>query len=335
MPILKVYPSGDFTLGLTSQPPARSDKPQTALQITKHEIWKTYHWAALYEVEIDKKIANEALVKVDRKRQAQRGLKGLSPNGKRFVKSGCKLLQDRFGQQNLAFLTVTIPSVTSEELHQINLNWSEICRRFYQELQRELCRHGLPKNYVGVTEIQESRYHKYGEVAPHLHIVFQGRKVRCRNWAISKDAVKNLWQRILNPYCPSVVDFSASTRIEQVKYNAANYLSKYFSKGGKILTEIFDKFGKSYIPTNWYSIPNTYKREIASLIIRDNGEFAQRFFKNLFNGNYTDKVWFRQIWIDLPDENGRSHELIIGIVGTINDSQLLKQITARTGRITE
>jgi hypothetical protein len=42
------------------------------------------------------------------------------------------------------------------------------------------------------------------------------------------------------------------SHIEQVKINAAYYLSKYMSKGGKITADLIDVGCSYFLPSAWY-----------------------------------------------------------------------------------
>lgn len=164
------------------------------------------------------------------KTRAPRGFSGLSGYAKRLTYSSITYLQEKYGKHRLTFLTVTIPGVEEEVLQAIQANWSEIVRRFTQELTRKLKSSGLPGEIVGVTEIQSRREMRTGQAVPHLHIVFVGKHAK-GTWVLTPAKVKKQWKRTIKTVTGSNLDMNGSVDMRQVRKSAARYLSKYLSKG--------------------------------------------------------------------------------------------------------
>ena len=111
-------------------------------------------------------------------KRTRKGLKGITPQGKRMVRSCAAILEDKYGRECITFGTATLPPLLAEEIVMVCNSWSDLTRKFFQELRRLLQRRGLSTDFVYVTEIQEKRFDRWGQVYPHLHWLMQGRLSR-------------------------------------------------------------------------------------------------------------------------------------------------------------
>jgi hypothetical protein len=191
----------------------------------------------------------------------RRGTHGISSYGKRMVRSGCVLLEEAHPKQ-LAFFTATLPNLPREDMVRVCTEWSNIIRKFNQELTRELKRKGLDARIVGVTEIQEKRYRQTGQAVPHLHLVFHGR-LEGQHWAISPKWFRLKWERVVSESLGCEIELPAATRVEKLKKSAAGYLSKYMSKGGQALKKIAgDENQPCPLPTGWWHMSDGLRRDV-------------------------------------------------------------------------
>lgn len=196
-----------------------------------------------------------------RKRVTKRGSKGITSYGKKMVRSGVTLLEEKHGRSRLGFLTLTVPTLSPEKYPEMVRLWPESLRQYKQELSRELQRHGLDSNLVYSTEIQEKRFWRYGVALPHAHVVFQAR-AKGKHYPISTQWYANAWGRILSNLLDCPVDTSAATRIERPRKSVAAYLSKYMSKGGKELEKIKATGDDVVLPSSWWGMTNELRREV-------------------------------------------------------------------------
>ena len=199
--------------------------------------------------------------------RSRRGLQGITSKNKRDIKDALTLLEKQNHTRTLTLLTVTIPTVTQDELQALNDRWGEIVHRFIQRLVRELENAGIDAKIVNCTEIQPKRYYRYGMVAPHLHIVFKGRKTPQTNWILPKERVNLLWQRTLEAELGRSVDCSIACRIEMVRRSLTNYLSKYMSKGGEIIKQIKADGLENHLPTSWIGMTRNLRKEVDESVI--------------------------------------------------------------------
>ena len=216
------------------------------------------------------------------------GQNGITSFGRLRVKDAATIMQQEYGRRSLAFATVTLPSMPDEKLQVICEQWGNFANRLVEEVKRELVRNGAPPDIVHCTEIQESRYKKYGTVAPHLHLLWYAYAKDSApapgkpadKFAISADWLRKLTQRIIYRVTGETeVSTSAAVDIQRVKKNAAAYLGKYMSKGGKIVEQI-KKDGKGHLlPRQWWGIT----KELRIKVVKSIKTVENSGARNLFN----------------------------------------------------
>jgi hypothetical protein len=197
----------------------------------------------------------------------RQGLKGITSYGRKTIREGCFLLTKKYGRAGLGFYTLTLPH-RGRELEAICLNWAKILNRFFEELSRAYSRRGVSLEYVCAVEIQEKRYRKYGEVAPHIHYVanscVDGRYV------LSPRDIRAIFRMVCSRFVPSSVSFDSAENVQTIRRDAGNYLSKYLSKGGEMLAEIAAS-ASELLPRRWFKTSPNIRTEIlkATLVFYD------------------------------------------------------------------
>jgi len=215
--------------------------------------------------------------------------KPITTHGKRMIRSAVWWLEQRWGVQNLSFLTCTLPTLPYRKMKLAASKWNEVTRQCKQQLERELKRKGLDSEVVLVTEIQEKRYRESSEVAPHLHIVFRGRKSRGDDWAITKEKAKEIWEGVLTAVLKRKIKAPRGTSIQRVKKSAANYLSKYMSKGGKIVQEIIANDEENLLPTSWWGMTRKLSKRVRNGI-RQTKQSTEELLAVLYENRYKLKT---------------------------------------------
>lgn len=187
------------------------------------------------------------------------GLAGITQNGRANIREGCYVLERKYGNSGLMFATLTLPH-RGEYLIDVCFHWSKIVHRFFEEMQRIYERKGCVFEYACVVEIQEKRWRKYEEVAPHLHYV-----ANCRHkngsYIVSPTEVRECFRRVCNRFVPCDADFSACENVQKVRKSAGRYLSKYFSKGGKILADI-NRTLPGTLPKHWWKVSASVRKSV-------------------------------------------------------------------------
>lgn len=213
--------------------------------------------------------------------QKRRGSNGISPRAKRQTRSAVQIMQEKHTIYCLGFGTCTLPALRPEELELVNTQWSELVRKFLQELTRELQRCGLDTDYVYVTEIQEKRYNTWGQLCPHLHWVMQSRKDRFSNPAIHHSVIKRLWAAQLTNLLGHQVECPTATQWDKMKRRKVGEMGKYMTKGSKIAKEAIAKGDGHMLPTAWSGMSNNMRKEVKQSMKILTGQAAEDFIDNL------------------------------------------------------
>ncbi len=250
-----------------------------------------------------------------KKKKAKRGSKGISSNAKRLVRSSLAMLEKQFGRGCLSFGTATLPPMQEHELEKVCQDWSNITRKFFQEIKRLLDRRGLSQEYVQVTEIQEKRYLAWGQVCPHLHWIMQGRQNSRSHWAITPDEIRSLWERILSNCLGHPIDGKAATRIEKPKKSLAVELGKYMSKGGKLIKQIAASDKGHLLPTSYWGSTRGLKKQVREAIKIIFGDECEAFIDSLESLKSEGLASYIHIFREMED----GYNLCIGLVGWIRE----------------
>lgn len=197
--------------------------------------------------------------------RSPRGMKGLSSYSRRLLLNSCQYLEERYGKDQLSFLTLTLPRVSDEALTAIQENWSAIVHRLTDSLTSLLKRSGLPGQLVGAVEIQPQRFIRSGQSVPHLHVVFVGRALKS-NWKISPAKIKAIWKNCIFQNTGVELNMSGAVDLKRVQKSASRYLAKYLSKGSTTVTAALDGSGELQFVSCWYvcslSLRRLYRRSI-------------------------------------------------------------------------
>jgi len=245
-----------------------------------------------------------------------RGHKGITNHGRRIVRQGAFILENRVGKSDLSFLTCTLPGGTVEDCKAANAAWPEITRRFMQDIRRELARRGAPTWVIGCTEIQPERFKRTGQPWPHMHLVFTGRTGR--PWLIGKMRANELWARCVMACLP--IDRAAlswATRIEPIKTkkSVAQYLSKYLSKGGEEIERLANSDDSHPLPRAWHHCSHDLNQLVKKGVAQLHGQTAAWVIKLLQEKYPGSKLWAEICptpTIDCP------HDAPIGYVGCLD-----------------
>jgi hypothetical protein len=245
-------------------------------------------------------------------------LKGITSRGKRMVRSGAAILEDKYGRECITFGTATLPPLLAEEIIMVCNGWSDLTRQFFQEVGRLLERRGLSTEYLSVTEIQEKRFDRWGQVMPHLHWLMQGRLNRRSHWLILPGEIQAIWQRLLSNLLGRSIDCSAATRIEKPRKSLRAELGKYLSKGGAVIKKIVEAGKADLLPSAYYNASQSLKQEVKQAIVILSGDFCLEFIDSLESLQRQGMLKFRKIMHQFED----GLEICLGFVGFLLDRAL-------------
>jgi len=217
----------------------------------------------------------------------------------RNIRNGCFLMEQRHGQRNLSFLTLTVPNLSSDGMDAVRRFWGQMVNKLFKYLRKKFTeRTGENMEYVYCTEIQTSRLQSTGVVAPHLHAVFRGRRGRHRSWVFSYLEIRQVWADIMSQYVGESFNTEALENIQQVKKSAGAYLAKYMGKG-------VDSADYPELRTHWGGMSRNLCRLVRSACTRwrsdgNGSEYIHRFI------NAQDRLvkaallkHYTRTWVDL------------------------------------
>ena len=257
----------------------------------------------------------------------KRGHSGITTYGKRMVRSCGAVLEKSVDRQCLSLFTWTLPPLPEHERLHVSQHWGDINRKIWQEVKRDLVRAGLPGDHVFVTEIQEKRFQKYGEVNLHGHGLFQGKASRRDNWAISKSKIAEIVGRILTNELGRPVDVSAATRVEVPRKSLVKELGKYLTKGCKIIAEVMEAGKGEFLPSAWWGASRDLKNQVKAQTRRYRDGFAGFVIKNLERFRTDKLLIYMYITKTLFDKrSGVSRNINIGIVGYFTSEEAFNRI---------
>lgn len=208
-------------------------------------------------------------------KRAKRGTKGITSYGRRMLRNGAWLLARRVRKYGMAMLTMTIPALPEEEYRAVVNSWSEIMRQYLQWMHRKLRAAGACPWVVGCCEVQEGRMREAGGLPLHAHLLFSSRVGN--RFVFSPADMRNKWAEIVCRVSgiDTDRDFSASCRLETVRKNAENYISKYASKGcsASVLAAVPKGFE---LPKTWWYAAGGFKKYVKKMTRILSMEEAQR-----------------------------------------------------------
>ena len=197
---------------------------------------------------------------------------GLTSYMRKLLRSAGEVLERQHGKFNMAFITVTMPYSHPNDVRRFLLEWSEIQRRFVQEITRQLVRSSVSPEIAWVTELQGKRGQVYGYPCPHMHILVAGR-LPGQPWALHKDWVRQTWHRVVKECCQKDFDPSAATRIESVRKSCAAYMTKYVTKATAAESKIWEGTEwEAFLPKRWGRVTNTLRHDVLQSIEMLTGE---------------------------------------------------------------
>jgi hypothetical protein len=277
------------------------EKSNQSVELVRSTLWRSY-WETMDAIEHCKRSA----VAVNR---SPRGSKGITSRGRRNVRSGATILEQRHGKECLSFVTFTVPSLESETMRKVCGNWSEVIRQTQQNLVRLQTSKGLDTDMVGVVEIQEKRFQRTGQAIPHLHIVIQGRKSSRSHWSVSIPEIESCYRRAIEAVAGQAIDMRAACNVKRVQKSVAGYMSKYMSKGNKSLQRFREWGEKLPLPKAWYTITRSLSKAIAQQTKRITIDGCFVAFAQWFR-QYTGKIWWRDFALE---ETGQT----VAMFGTV------------------
>ena len=295
----KIYPDRTFSLGCVAPPKKKKEEKVYDDDHISQYSWYTYttqkYGRTEYHTEwfFDRPITPNGFTKSEESSQKREkrvyGQKGITSFGKKSVSNAVLLIEKAYGKSRINFVTCTLPGYPDHILHILNCNWSDIVRKFFQAVRRELKKVGAPQEYVATTEVQEKRLKSGKGLALHLHFVYVCRPSRNYNYYISIDRMTELWYRqirnVIRIHAEGFIcwysDFVSAVDMQIVKKSASGYIGKYMSKGVKACKKIIENGLGHCLPSQWWTASMQAKARLKKAIIDIPWEIAIQLFYNI------------------------------------------------------
>lgn len=210
----------------------------------------------------------------------------MTSNMGRNLRNAVYLLEEKYGKEQLSFLTLTLPNLSQDALALCCVNWDKMVNMFTRWLRTRLALKCMELEYAYCTEIQPGRLKNRGEYAPHLHIVFRGKAYRKQAWAVSWLDCRLAWAEIISKFINESFDTRALENIQRIKKSAARYLSKYLSKKqNSIPATETPETPIAQLHTQWGGMARSLSRAVRKAIVRltgtEPGSIGQRFYDGI------------------------------------------------------
>ena len=231
------------------------------------------------------------------------GLKGMTGEARKRVRSSAYLLQERFAKERLSFLTLTLPPLEGVSLEkEVASRWPDAVHHFLKRLKRLLLKRQLPPFVLGVTELRLKRYERLGQLPLHLHVVFPGRKRKTGPWSIAPFEFRKMWKEVLENILGIAVYDKALENVQQVKSSAEGYLGKYMSKSRNEVEKVLEDGNEWMLPRQWWFSSKEVKDFLKQRLKRGRrtGVLLESVVNEVLEGRELPPgIWIHRISIDL------------------------------------
>lgn len=195
--------------------------------------------------------------------RTQQGLKGLTGNGSKMLRSACYLLEDKLGKDDCVMITLTVPTLGLEARRTLALNWGKVTNRLVQYLSRALLKAGRQPVIAGCVEIQTARLEKYSQAYLHLHLVCPAHSNTGGTWAVDCVALRAWWSQELERTIQCTLPNMPRVETAVVQKSVEGYLGKYLSKGGgEDLVSFIGDLGADAVPAQWWFMSTPMRRAV-------------------------------------------------------------------------
>lgn len=258
----RIWPNGNFSLGL-------GPVGQAALELEEGDQDNL----ARYGSTGDMSAAIAALTSssgtnphTDENEPRKNGLHGITSLGQQMLRSGCYVLERDYGNSDLCFATLTVPTLPREGRVELARNWGVLVNRLVQFLTRRLMSAGRPTKVAGCTEIQSARLTNHAQAYLHVHAVWPSHSnAPGRLWAVEWAEIRSWWSKALQRYSGCSLPYEPRVELAPVRKSAERYMGKYLSKGtGECLDKFIEDLGEESVPGQWWFMSAELRQQVKS-----------------------------------------------------------------------
>lgn len=197
--------------------------------------------------------------------RTQQGLKGLTSNGTKMLRSACYLMEEKLGKDDCVMITLTVPTIGKEARRELALQWGRVTNRLVQWLTRALVRAGRSPVIAGCVEIQTARLEKYRQAYLHVHLVCPAHSNVGGLWAIQSNDLRSWWKQEIERAIGCELPHLPRVETAIVEKSVEGYLGKYLSKGtGDELGAFIGDLGADAVPAQWWFMSSPMKAAVRS-----------------------------------------------------------------------
>lgn len=259
-PYGKIWPNGNFSVGL-------GPVGQTALELEEEGTDDLARYGAagpISEAVAALNSSNGTNPHTDDSGPRKNGVAGITSFGQQMLRSACYLLERDYGNADLCFATLTVPTLPQEGRVELARNWGILTNRLCQFLTRRLMKAGRPTKVVGCTEIQSARLANHAQAYLHVHAVWPSHSNApgCL-WAVHWNELRAWWKSALERYSGCRLPHEPRVELAPVRKSAERYMGKYLSKGsGESLQGFIDDLGVEAVPGQWWFITADLRSQV-------------------------------------------------------------------------
>lgn len=234
------------------------------------------------------------------------GVAGITPFGQQMLRSACYLLERDYGNQDLCFATLTVPTLPKEGRVRLARNWGVLTNRLCQFLTRRLMKAGRPTKVAGCTEIQSARLANHAQAYLHVHAVWPSHSNESGHlWAVEWSEIRSWWAQALERYSGCSLPYQPRVELAPVRKSAERYMGKYLSKGsGEALDGFIDDLGEDSVPGQWWFMTSEMRYQVKAETSHgpNTGTILDAVIQTaLEDGDLTIFEWIRPVMIQFTD----------------------------------
>lgn len=238
----------------------------------------------------------------------RRGLKGITGFGQQMLRSACYILERDYGNADLCFATLTVPTLSQAGRVRLAQNWSELVTQFLRFVSRRLEVAGRPTKVAGCTEIQTARLQSRSEGYLHLHAIWPSHSNGAsQTWAVEWADLREWWEKALIRFSGERLPHHPRVEVAPVKKSAERYMGKYLSKGsGEALDGFIADLGEESVPPSWWFMTADMRHQVKAETASGPNTGALLYAvvqQALSEGDLGDFVWVRPVMLEYGDRS--------------------------------
>jgi hypothetical protein len=191
-----------------------------------------------------------------------RGFKGITRYGRDMVTNAAYLMEQHHGLSNLVMGLGTIPNDYSRGAkNRIHTMWPTVMGKAKRAIRYWLRKNGEMPELVGVYEVQEKRFKRYGEPVLHFHFLMPLHGDEQKRDAFN-EWWRGYWTDLLDKTAEEKTEYLAVGEAQWVRSDASAYIGKYLSKGAGVVQEMCAKGFRSWVPPTWWFMTTGLRLQI-------------------------------------------------------------------------